>query len=891
MKNEPKTIHFISHSHWDREWYMPFEAHRFKLVEFFDRLLDTLETDPSFKSFHLDGQAIVLEDYLEIRPEMRDKLVKYIAEGRLVIGPWYILQDEYLVDGESNVRNMLVGRQVAAEYGPVSDVGYFPDAFGNIGQAPQILRGFGIDTVAFGRGTSPRKGDRLDTGEENYGKWVTEVRWRSPDGSEVLGTTFLRWYNNANEIPADPEKAARRIAAIRDSMAACSVAPDLLFMNGCDHQPVQTDIGKLIETLAPTFPDKLVHSNFKDYFDAIRPYKDRFGIFVGELDGEYGDGWNTLANTASARIYLKQLNAQCEHMLEQRIEPLSVFSFLDAGDEARRDYFRYLWKTLLKNHPHDSICGCSVDPVHREMVSRFEKVLAAGEEVEKSEKAAFLAVVDTASVGSEYAVTVFNPHAFASSEPVTVALDLPEDTAVTAADIAVYDGDAPIPVDIQDGGVVFDYILPPDRFRVPFDVHRFTLTFAAKDVPALGYKTFAVRTDGGVRAASDLTLYRRGMMNRRLKVSFASDGSLTVTDRRTRASFVTGIFEDTGDIGDEYIYEEAPDGIRVSTEGVRAKIACIAATPAAITFRVTHTMTVPAGLSDADRSHDGREREGDGRRIGSAVLTVTADYTLRNGADRVEVKTVIDNTAENHRLVMLTKNDVVTDMLLAEGQFDIVERPVTPWEGWKNPTKPGKMTTFFGLADTDKGILIATRGLAEYEVLRDGKNTMSLTVHRGVDRLHDWGVFPTPEAQCKGMLTVEYAILPFAGTRIDRERAENSAYAFAAGCPAVFSGKTHSGAKPAAGSLVGTDGTGFVASAVKLAEDRDTVILRVFNPHTYDAKMKLDLGERFGAAYLTNLGEERQKKLAVRNGKTTVPVPAKKIVTVELVPVNGSEPA
>ncbi|MBO6053475.1 MAG: alpha-mannosidase, partial [Clostridia bacterium] len=183
MKKEPKTIHFISHSHWDREWYMPFEAHRFKLVEFFDRLLHTLDTDPSFKSFHLDGQAIVLEDYLEIRPEMRDKLVKYIAEGRLVIGPWYILQDEYLVDGESNVRNMLVGRQIAAEYGPVSDVGYFPDAFGNIGQAPQILRGFGIDTVAFGRGTSPRKGDRLDTGEENYGKWVSEVRWRSPDGS------------------------------------------------------------------------------------------------------------------------------------------------------------------------------------------------------------------------------------------------------------------------------------------------------------------------------------------------------------------------------------------------------------------------------------------------------------------------------------------------------------------------------------------------------------------------------------------------------------------------------------------------------------------------------------------------------------------------------------
>ena len=123
MENEKKTLHVISHSHWDREWYMPFEAHRYNLVEFFDRLLDTLDKDPSFRSFHLDGQAIVIEDYLEIRPEMREKIVRYVAEDRLVIGPWYILQDEYLVDGESNVRNMLVGRSVAAEYGKVSKTG------------------------------------------------------------------------------------------------------------------------------------------------------------------------------------------------------------------------------------------------------------------------------------------------------------------------------------------------------------------------------------------------------------------------------------------------------------------------------------------------------------------------------------------------------------------------------------------------------------------------------------------------------------------------------------------------------------------------------------------------------------------------------------------------
>ena len=66
---ENVVVHIISHSHWDREWYLPFESHRMQLVELFDNLFDLFENDPEFKSFHLDGQTIVLDDYLEIRPE------------------------------------------------------------------------------------------------------------------------------------------------------------------------------------------------------------------------------------------------------------------------------------------------------------------------------------------------------------------------------------------------------------------------------------------------------------------------------------------------------------------------------------------------------------------------------------------------------------------------------------------------------------------------------------------------------------------------------------------------------------------------------------------------------------------------------------------------------
>jgi len=869
MQEEKKTLHFISHTHWDREWYMPFEAHRFKLVEFFDKLLHTLDTDPSFKSFHLDGQIIMIEDYLEVRPQMREKIEKYIAEGRLVAGPWYILQDEYLIDGESNVRNMLIGKQISSGYGQVSDIGYFPDAFGNIGQAPQILRGFGIDCVAFGRGVSPRKGDRLDTGEENYGKAVSEVLWRSPDGSEVIGAAYLNWYCNANEVPA--ENTAAKLDEIRVNCERVATTPHLLCMNGCDHQPVQTDIGQILEREDSSYPHNLIHSNFRDYFDAIKPYKDRFGIFVGELDGEYSDGWRTLANTASARIYLKQWNALCENLIEKQAEPMAAAAYLYNNRETDRDYFRFIWKNLLQNHPHDSICGCSVDDVHTEMVTRFKKVHASASQLLKRYTKTITDALDTSALEGIKAITVWNPLARKTSEWTEVYVDFPKDTELTADMLAVYDGNIYVPSIVEDMGECFDYILPDDKFRIPFFVHRFKVSFRAVDLPPVGHKTFTVRADGNQNSVSDLKYSGRRMMNKYLTAVIQKDGSVKITDKRSKSTYVTGIFEDTGDVGDEYIYRETADHLRVSTEGKTAKIELLQANNAAITYRVTHNMCIPA---DADHASQCR--------IGEAVQVLETYYTLYSDAERLDVKTVIHNNAKNHRICLLTKNDIHTDMLMAEGQFDIVKRPITPWEGWTNPTKPGKMTTFFGLEDDNRGLLIAGRGLQEYEVLRDGANTMSLTLHRGIDQLGDWGVFPTPDAQCLGELTVEYALIPYK-TR-NRVQAVDAAYSFAAGLFHAESSDLHVGSIPSEDSMIGLDCRECVISAVKTCETRDSIICRVFQPYEKDTKMAIEAGERFNEAWLVDLNEDRISRIPLRGGRFHVPVDAKKIVTVELVP-------
>ncbi len=149
---ENKTVFVIPHTHWDREWYAPFQLFRIRLVHLMDNLLNLLERDPDYTHFNLDGQTIVLKDYLEIRPEKRPLLEKLIQQRRIGVGPWFVLPDEFLVSGESLVRNLLLGHRIAAEFGHVQKVGYIPDTFGHIAQLPQILQGFNIPYAMHFRG-------------------------------------------------------------------------------------------------------------------------------------------------------------------------------------------------------------------------------------------------------------------------------------------------------------------------------------------------------------------------------------------------------------------------------------------------------------------------------------------------------------------------------------------------------------------------------------------------------------------------------------------------------------------------------------------------------------------------------------------------------------------
>ena len=354
---------------------MPLELHRARLLRQLDSVLALLEADPSY-TYHLDGQMIAVEDYLIFRPEQEEKIRQYVREGRLHVGPWYVLQDEFLTSGEANVRNLLCGMAMAEKYGRVCRIGYLPDAFGNVGQMPQIFDQSGMKAAAFGRGVTLRA---EDPGPSAHFPRYSEFSWQSPDGTSIPALFFAGWYNNAQEIPVDPEKARiywdERLAHARKYASS----GHLLFLNGGDHQPAQNDLPAALETARKLYPDiEFICSDFEKYAECVQTSRESLPETVcGELAGQESDGTNTLCNTASAHASIKILNRRNESLLSLTAEPLLSMAALN-GMRVENSLLHRAWKLLMQNHPHDSICSCGIDHVNREVVSRFEKSIQLG---------------------------------------------------------------------------------------------------------------------------------------------------------------------------------------------------------------------------------------------------------------------------------------------------------------------------------------------------------------------------------------------------------------------------------------------------------------------------------------------------------------------------------
>ncbi len=800
----PKTVFIVSHTHWDREWYLTYHQFRAKLAGVMERVLAVLEEVGPFRHFLLDGQSILLEDYLAVHPEDAPRLTKLAVDGALAVGPWYVLADEFLVSGEALVRNLVVGHQVAGETGPVLGVGYVPDSFGHIAQMPQILRRAGIDSFVYTRGN----GDEIDS-------LGLEYLWAAPDGSTVLAINQCAGYCNGGALglergveassnrEIDPVLAVNQVQALFAKMAERSRGDVYLLSNGCDHEPPQREFSSILDALRAAFPNtEFRHAALQDYVDAVRDAGFAEQPFTGELRG--GRLHHSLSGVWSSRTYLKQLNERTQNLLSRYAEPLSAYFHFDVGVPYPHGEIMYAWKLLLQNHPHDSICGCSTDAVHRDMVPRFDGAVQTAESIiQRGLERLVPRLARRREDDGQVVLGIANPLPVRRTELVERVVVLPATVPADSLWIENENGDAvpftvverqcPEPVWGMDYRAELFADRQLDTLReylaaiegqpdAPRDQDTgaecfVTIQFAASDLPALGHANYFVRA-GQRRESSPVntaapvgavTVSGDSLENEFCRVELHPDGTFDLLDKATGVRFTSlNRLEDTEDVGDEYDYSPCERSDTISASGVDGVIRATEDTGFRGRLEARLILQLPAAIA---RSRRERTR----RTVDCAVICRVG---LSWNSPVVDIELSFDNRAKDHRLRAVFPTPVQTDTIVSDGHFFLNHRAIDQpsGEGWLQPPSGTFPQQDFSLVqDGTCGLAVLNRGLTEVAPFRTPSGAgLHVTLLRAVGWLSR-GDFPTrgytavgptvptPDAQCLCAQRFRYAVVPFAG--------------------------------------------------------------------------------------------------------------------------------
>lgn len=350
-----KVIAYV-HTHWDREWYREFEVFRLRLLRVFDNVLDMLQSG-ALPCFYFDGQVVALLDYLEIRPEKEKIVRELIKQKKLFIGPFYCLVDEFLTDKTVFEKNLEIGLKISRDFGCEDFIGYLADTFGHSANVCDAFRKCNIDKCMVWRGC---------------GDLPSEFQFNGINTVNLLRGYFMDIFSTKI---SDVEKA--KFLKKNLDMIAEKSSDILLLPIGADHLGVENNLPEQIKNINILLEDyEIILGSPFDYFEAV---KDNFKF---EYSGELRDNSKTfiLPGAYSARMNLKQYNVKSTFLLHVANSVQKYF-----GDEYN-SVIEYAYKLLLKNQAHDGICGCSTDLVHRENITRYEKVIQIAKTILKEIK-------------------------------------------------------------------------------------------------------------------------------------------------------------------------------------------------------------------------------------------------------------------------------------------------------------------------------------------------------------------------------------------------------------------------------------------------------------------------------------------------------------------------
>ena len=877
-------IFYFSGTHWDREWYQTFQGFRHRLVDMTDELIEHLENDKAFGTYHFDGQTIVLEDYKAIAPENEERLKKLISDGKIVVGPWYNMPDEFLVSGESLIRNLMYGSRLSKKWGSEPwKFGYVCDIFGHIAQMPQIFCGFDIKLSLLGRGT---------TGDEK-----TYFVWRAPDGSECINYVLPEadgygdfWGQAARRAGNDEDKMRELFKINIDKLIARANTPAVILMDGLDHQPIHKDTAKYIRIIKELYPDINVHHcNLEETIKLLEPVKDTLPVWQGEVNktGKRSNGYlHLITHTLSSYYTHKKMNDECQNKLEKVVEPMLALSSLE-GKPFRRSYLKLAYDYLLKNHPHDSICGCSIAQVHKDMVYRFDQTKEIANELcedfiyhNRPEKCD----------GHTYILKLYNPLPFERHETVTADVLLSWGFPTRYADPYVGENAPNF------------HVLDNEGNKVPYGISDSTksylkrvyssnteggenvrITFEAV-LPPCGYAEYKIVPNYESAASRYLEKMLLSGTNyaesQYIRLEITSNGEIDLLDKKTGKKY-SGLCElyDDSECGDGWYHGQLLNDFALSSKGAPARIEKLEESPSRVVFRVTKLVDIPKEMVNTPTNN--------GKRRSSEYVTIPFEFVigLSRESRHVDVKLSFTNTAKDHRVRLVIPTGVYGEKYFAGQAFCMNERTkgvdVTTGSWREEEMYEKQMNGIVGKRDEDgNGIaFVSSEGLHECAVYEN--NDIMVTLLRSFGRTVNTMGEEAGQLLCD--LSYSFILAP-----VDKDvtyaellkKQDVLAVGQITSCSSVANEYV-----PCNKSYMRIEGEGIALSIVKQPEEdgENAVIVRVYNASEKNIDGRIVFDRNVKCACETNLNEEILCDAKTENKAVEVSLTPWKIATYKVV--------
>lgn len=861
------TFHLVFHTHWDREWYLPRATLTARLVPVLDQLVDALEQDASFRSFLLDGQTVLVEDYLRVRPDQSARVRALVAAGRLSTGPWYVLADELIPSAESLIRNLLIGTAAAQRLGRRLDVLYSPDAFGHPVAWPLLAAQFGIRHGVLWRGLAPER----DDGDL--------FRWSAADGSEVLLYHLPRdGYEIGAGLLADLDSLRDAWPGVREVLVSRASTSHVAVFVGADHHAAHHAPAALRELIAELEPAHEVRiSALDEFFGAVEEARPRVRRLRGELRDSYGYTW-TLQGVHGTRLPLKRLNSRVELLLERWAEPLAAIAASRGGHD-RRPVLLEAWRSVVQSHFHDAIAGCAHDRVAVEAQGRLGDAAAIAREVVRASVDELIAHDPDAppSPGNVSALVVWNPAAQRRGGVVVAdATFFRQDVLVGPPGARLArsgKGFQPFVLRTKAGSIVPVQVIEEhralerrDAWRHYPDLDEVDAVRIAFSVPEMAGMSFlqlgTVKGPAAATPAGDVVAEGQRLSNDLVEIELAGDGTLSLNDLRNGARLTRLLtIESEPDRGDTYSFAPGAGGVTRSRAHASGRVHAGGPLVGILEFR----------WEDLD-----------------AAFRLRVE--LRSGEPIVRLSLEIDNRGTDRRLRARFPLGLRNIPVTAGAAFGAERRPARASER-QSPAETRVLTApahrFVAAADGSAGLALLVAGHCEYEWVSDGDLLLTLLRSTGQLSRNDLPTRPghagwpvaTPGAQCLGTDRLTFALAPVSASDATPGRlSELWESAFLPPAARWLRDVDPLRTPPVVIELLGEN---LILSAVKPAEDGAGMVLRCWNASDVAVQGTWKIVPRPVRAWLTRADEAEGEEIMIAN-RESIPftAPPHGIVTI-----------